>query len=256
MSSHSTAEFPSSECSAGRTSRRAVRRVATVVTVAGAVAFVGATPAFAHVTPQPDTATQGSETVIAFRVPDESDVADTIALSVTMPTDHPITSVSTTPVPGWNATTRTVPLNPPVQADGETLTEAVGSVTWTAAPGNRIAPGQYLEFPLLIEFPTGVSEVILPTSQTYDNGEVVDWNQPPNTDGSEPERPAPRITLTAAGPTVHDQSAAPGSENGPRAGQTDATARWLGGAGLLLGALGLGVGVGAVLHARRAAKRN
>jgi len=63
--------------------------------------------------------------------------------------------------------------------------KAVGSVTWTAAPGSRIAPG-HLDFPLLIEFPTGGAQVMLPTTQTYDNGEVVDWNQPPNPDGAPP----------------------------------------------------------------------
>jgi uncharacterized protein YcnI len=247
-------EFSATEISAPRSSRRAVLRVASVVTAAAAITLVGAAPAFAHVTPQPGTAAQGSETVIALRVPDESDTAGTIALTVTLPTDHPIASVATTPIPGWTATTTTIPLNPPVQNDGQTLTKTIGSVTWTATPGNRIAPGQYLDFPVSLALPTGVDKVTLPTSQTYDNGEVVNWNQPPNPDGSEPDRPVPTVTLTAATSPDAPATATVGQGGTATTGGTDTTARWLGGAGLLLGALGLGVGAGNILRARRAAK--
>jgi hypothetical protein len=38
----------------------------------------------------------------------------------------------------------------------------------------------------------------------------------------------------------------------PASSTSDGTARWLGGAGLVVGALGLGIGVGATLRARKA----
>ena len=41
----------------------------------------------------------------------------------------------------------------------------------------------------------------------------------------------------------------------PAASRPDDTARWLGGAGLLVGALGLGLGMGAVLRTRRSGAR-
>jgi uncharacterized protein YcnI len=240
-----------------RSTARIAVRIASVIITAGALALVGAAPAFAHVSPQPGTAAQGSETVVSLRVPDESDTAGTIALTVTLPTDHPITSVATTPIPGWTATTTKIPLNPPVQNDGQTLTETVGSVAWKANPGTRIAPGQYLDFPLSLALPTGVDKVLLPATQTYDNGEVVNWNQPPNPDGSEPDHPVPTLTLTPA--TSPDapltasaaQNGAATSTSTMTANGTDTTARWLGGAGLLVGALGLGVGAGALLRQRR-----
>ena len=96
--------------------------------------------------------------------------------------------------------------------------------------------------------PTGVDELALPAVQTYDDGEVVAWNQPMNPDGSEPERPAPTVALgpAAAGGDHHAATAAPAQP----ADTTDATARWLAGAGLLVGALGLGAGAGAVLRSR------
>ena len=73
-------------------------------------------------------------TAVAVRHADAADTAGTIALTVAMPTDQPITSVTTTPIPDWTATTKPAPLAPPVQADGETLTKVVVSVTWTPSP--------------------------------------------------------------------------------------------------------------------------
>ncbi len=226
-------------------STRFALRTGTVLAVAAAAALAGAAPALAHVTAQPDTAEQGSYSVVALRVPTESDTAGTVALQVTLPTDHPISSVRTTPSPGWTATMTKTALNPPVQVDGRSVTEAVSTVTWKADPGTRIGPGEFVDFPLSLgPLPTGVDQLVLPAVQTYDNGDVVAWDEPPTADGSEPEHPAPVIALTAPGdadaPTA--QAAAAG---------TDTTARWLGGAGLLVGALGLGVGAGAVLRSRR-----
>jgi uncharacterized protein YcnI len=225
--------------------RRGALRVGTVLAAATAVGLVGAAPAFAHVTPQPGTAEQGSYSVIALRVPTESDTAGTVSLQVTLPTDHPISSVRTTPRPGWTATVSKAPLDPPVEVNGRKITEAVRTVTWTADPGVRIGPGEFADFPLSLgPLPTGVDRLVLPAVQTYDDGEVVTWDQQPAADGSEPERPAPTVTLTAPADAAAVASAADTS---------DPTARWLGGAGLLVGALGLGVGAGAVLRSRRAA---
>jgi len=242
-----------------RTPRRAALRVGTIVTAAGIVALVGAAPAFAHVTAQPGTATQGGYSVVTFRVPNEEDTAGTVGLTVTLPTDHPISSVRTTPIAGWTSSTSMVTLNPPVQSGGRTITKTVGTITWTAAAGNRIAPGQYLDFPVSLGPMPDVAEIMLPAKQTYDNGTIVDWSQPPNADGSEPEHPAPSVTLApaAAGGDSHGMAMAMGGNASDAApSTTDTTARWLGGAGLIVGALGLGVGGGAVLRGRKSGKES
>jgi uncharacterized protein YcnI len=235
--------------------RRNALRAGTVAALAVTVAVIGAAPALAHVTAQPGTAQQGGYSVVALRVPTESDTAGTVKLQVTLPLDHPITSVRTTPRPGWTATMTKAPLNPPIQRSGRTITEAVSTVTWTADPGTRIAPGEFVDFPLSLgPLPTDTDRLVLPAVQTYDNGEVVAWDQPPAADGSEPERPAPSVTLTPAGDEAATAPVTGTSAAGPTAaGGTDDTARWLGGAGLLVGALGLGVGAGAVLRTRRTA---
>ena len=249
-------------------SRRGALRLGTVLTVTAAAALVGAAPAFAHVTAQPGQAQQGGYTVISMRVPNESDTAGTVKLEVRLPADHPITSVRTSPVPGWTASMAEAALAAPVTVGERTITEAVSTVTWTADPGTRIGPGEFLEFPLSLgPLPTDTDTLVLPAVQTYDDGEVVAWDQPANPDGSEPERPAPTVALTPA--TGDSAAAAHGGHNGSgdsaaasptatvatvntaSAATTDTTARWLGGAGLLVGALGLGVGAGAVLRSRR-----
>ena len=242
------------------TSRRRAVRLATVLSVAATATVLGAAPAFAHVTAQPGDAAQGSYSVVSLRVPNESDTAGTVKLEVTLPADHPLSSVRTTPVAGWTATMTKAAVNPPVQVGERTVSEAVRTVTWTANPGTRIGPGEYLEFPLSVgPLPTGVDEISLPAVQTYDDGEVVAWDQPMNPDGSEPERPAPTLALTPATGDEHGAAHAAAAPTDTPAQQiqnadtTDGIARWLAGAGLLVGALGLGVGGGAVLRTRRAA---
>ncbi len=243
--------------------RRALR-LAAVLSIAATATVLGAAPAFAHVTAQPGDAAQGSYSVVSLRVPNESDTAGTVKLEVTLPADHPLSSVRTTPLPGWTATTTKAAVDPPVRVGEATVSEAVRTVTWTANPGTRIGPGEFLEFPLSLgPLPTGVEEISLPAVQTYDDGEVVAWDQPMNPDGSEPERPAPTLTLTPAVADGHGGghgAAAPADTAAQQVdaadtvtNTTDDTARWLAGAGLLVGALGLGVGAGAVLRSRRTA---
>jgi uncharacterized protein YcnI len=232
-----------------RSPRRAALRAVTVLGVVAGTALLAATPALAHVTANSDDAQQGGYAVVQMRVPNESDTAGTVKLETTVPTDHPITSVRVQPVPGWTATLTKTPLNPPLQRNGRTYTEVVGTITWTADPGVRINPGEYTDFPISLgPLPTDAAVLTLPSTQTYDDGEVVSWSQPPNPDGSEPDKPAPSLALA---PAAAGGDAMATTTPAPAAGGVDTTARWLGGVGLLLGALGLGLGGGALLRSRR-----
>jgi uncharacterized protein YcnI len=236
---------------------RTLLRAGTLLGTTALIALAGTAPAFAHVTANPGTIAQGGYAVVTFRVPDEDATAGTVALTVNLPTDHPFSSVRTTPIAGWTATPNEVTLNPPLKDDdGNAITKTVGSVTFKANPGTRIGPGQYQDFPLSLgPFPDNVDVIRMPAVQTYDNGKVVNWADPPNADGSEPEHPAPSVALTAAaGGDHHGGMASAAPADAPTAASEDTTARWLGGAGLLVGALGLGLGGGAVLRTRRAGK--
>ncbi|HEX4246946.1 MAG TPA: YcnI family protein [Pseudonocardia sp.] len=247
--------------STSRTRWRAPLRAGLAVAGAAALAMVTSGIAEAHVTAQPGVAAKGSYAKIAFRVPTESATAGTVKLEVTLPTDHPIPSVLTTPMPGWTATTAKTTLNPPVETDDGKVTEAVHTITWTAQPGVRLAPGQFADFEVnLGALPDNTDSLVMPAVQTYDDGTVVSWDQTQTPGGPEPEHPAPTLKLVDGGGGAHDmgaamhgmaQSAGPDAEPGSSAGGVDNTARWLGGIGLVLGALGLGLGGGAALRGRR-----
>jgi len=232
---------------------RTLLRAGVLLGTTALVALASAAPAFAHVTAN-GTVQKGGYGVVTFRVPNEDATAGTVAVTVNLPADHPFSSVRTTPIAGWTATPNEVTLNPPLKDDdGNAITKTVGSVTFKANPGTRIGPGQYLDFPLSLgPFPADVDVLQMPTAQTYDNGKVVNWADPPNADGSEPEHPAPSVTLGAASGDHHGGMATATAADPPAS--ADPTARWLGGAGLLVGALGLGLGGGALLRTRRAGK--
>ena len=231
---------------------RTLLRAGVLLGTTALVALASAAPALAHVTAN-GTVQKGGYGVVTFRVPNEDDSAGTVAVTVNLPADHPFSSVRTTPIAGWTATPNEVTLNPPLKDDdGNAITKTVGSVTFKANPGTRIGPGQYLDFPLSLGPFPDVDVLQMPTAQTYDNGKVVNWADPPNADGSEPEHPTPSVSLGAATGDHHGGMATAAAADPPAS--EDTTARWLGGAGLLVGALGLGLGGGAVLRTRRAGK--
>ncbi|MEV0677035.1 YcnI family protein [Actinosynnema sp. NPDC050436] len=246
------------------TNRFGVRTFAkggAVLAVAAGIALGTAGPASAHVTAStPKDAVQGGYTKVTIRVPNERPDSGTVKLELTLPAEYPLASVSTRPTPGWKVEAVKAKLDKPVQSHGREVTEAVRSVVWTADPGVRIEPGQFNEFDVSVgPLPDNTDKLVMPTKQTYDSGEVVDWNAPPPAEGAEePEKPAPVLNLVkkSEGGDHHGDAtaAAEPDEHAASSAGRDDTARWLGGAGLVVGALGLGFGAGAVLRSRRAGK--
>jgi uncharacterized protein YcnI len=219
-----------------------VRRI-TLVAGLAAVAVLGLGPAAsAHVTANPRTAEKGGYTKISFRVPNERDDASTVKLVVHLPQDHPVTSVSVRPLPGWTAKVEEAPLPKPVTVEGTQLTKAPSTITWT---GGKIDPGQFEEFDVSLgPLPTDTDRLLFPAEQTYTGGEVVKWDQTPG-GATEPEHPAPSVTLVAKG-SATPAAAAPPSDSA----SDDGTARLLGGLGLAAGVLGVGTGVFALTRSR------
>jgi periplasmic copper chaperone A len=153
-------------------------RTALAIGATTAVAVLGlAGVALAHVTVNPNNATQGAYARIAFRVPTESDTASTTKLEVALPADQPIASVATMPVPGWTATTETSKLATPIKTDdGDTVTEAVTKITWTAdSTDTAIKPGQFQEFPVSLGPLPKSDKLVFKTLQTYSDGNIVRW---------------------------------------------------------------------------------
>jgi uncharacterized protein YcnI len=174
-----------------------MRRAIIAIGIVAGVLLAGAVPAWAHVSVSPSEATRGGFATLTFQVPNETDNANTTKVSVQFPQDHPIADASVRVVPGWTAAVLKKPLTTPVTTDeGDTLTEAVNTVTWTAT-GDGIAPGYFEQFQVSVGLPAEGDTLTFPAVQTYSNGDIVRWIDPPNADGTEPENPAPTVTLTA-----------------------------------------------------------
>lgn len=207
------------------------RRMGVALVVALALALIPASLAGAHVTVSSPDAEEGGFGKLVFRVPSESDTADTTAVRIALPTETPFRFVSIGAVPGWTAETTVEELPEPVEADGFTITEAVTSVTWTADDeANALHPHEFTEFALSVgPFPAGVDQLSFPATQTYSDGEVVEWADPVVEGGEEPALPVPVLDLGE-----------PADSNGASSDDdTDALALVLGAAGVVLGAAAL-----------------
>ncbi|GGM57438.1 hypothetical protein GCM10012275_30690 [Longimycelium tulufanense] len=236
-------------------SRTSLARAA-VLTATGLTALLTVVgTASAHVTAQPGEAAKGGFAKVAFKVPNERPNAGTVKVEVDLPKDKPLRSVSTKPVPGWKAEVTKTKLDKPLESHGKKIEEVVSAITWTAEPGHRINPGEFQEFEVSLgKLPEDTDQFVMPTAQTYDSGEVVKWDAPPPAEGAdEPEHPAPALKLVAKKDGHGGGSTAAAGSDAAAMDSTDNTARLLGGAGLVVGALGLGLGVGATLRARRKA---
>src|ERR1019366_5567570 len=134
-------------------------RLTTLTRRAGAAAAVAvisllalAGPASAHVTVAADDSTKGADdAILTFRVPNEQDAATTTKLDIKFPAQDPIASVKPAAMPGWVVTTTTVKFNPPIKTDDGTITQGVGEVSYTVAPGNKGIPiGGFGAFQILV----------------------------------------------------------------------------------------------------------
>jgi uncharacterized protein YcnI len=224
-----------------RSIRRAYSRALITTATTGAAMSIallsGAAPAWAHVHVDTDDAAPGSSAVLTFRVPGESETgALTTQFSVALPN---VASARAEVMPGWTS-----------HLDRDTAAGTVSSVTWTAAPSVGISSDQFALFRVSVTLPNQPS-VTFPATQTYSDGKVIRWDQPPLPGGGEPEYPVPELDLSGTpapehqmtpppAPTVATPAEQPVAE-APKAG--DDTARWLAGGALIVAAVAVVVAV-------------
>jgi periplasmic copper chaperone A len=233
---------------------RILSRVLAVGGAAGLLVAGLAGPALAHVSVNSPGATQGGFAVLTFRVPNETENTDTVGLKVQLPADQPLGSVSVKPLPGWTYKVEQAKLATPITTDDGQVTEAPSVVTWTAATGNGIKPGEYNEFQLSVGPLPKSDQMVFKAIQTYSDGKTVDWIDeaaPGSTE--EPEHPAPTLKLAAAAagtgtpapsstsPTV---SATPAASDGASSGSVTG-AYVIAILGLIAGLAGLALGMSA-----------
>ncbi|MGH2750927.1 MAG: YcnI family protein [Actinomycetota bacterium] len=244
-----------------------MRRI-IVVAAATLMALAIAGPASAHVTANPSEAPSDSFFKTNFRVGHGCDGAPTTEVSLQLP--GTVTSVHPQVVAGWDIETKIGELDEPIELHGETITEGVREIIWTATDGGL--PDDYMQefgvsmrlpaedageplwFPFVQECPKGSHEWIeIPDS-------VEEWG--------DLESPAPYVVLTEAeeeGDSDADEAAA---TNGAGGTMTEEEVRTIaaeeasdvesGNAvallGVILGAIGVAFGITANLRARRAVR--
>jgi uncharacterized protein YcnI len=235
-----------------------LRRFGVVGVVVGAV-FLLAGPAWAHVTISPTSAPKGSDAVLSFTVPDESDSATTTQIAVFFPTDHPIAEALVQPIAGWTAKVETMSVTTPIHTDDGDVKEAVKSVTWS---GGHIVTGDFQQFSVSVGLPDDADSLEFKAIQTYSDGTTVNWIEDTTPGQPEPDHPAPVLTLTAgddettattaAGTTA--TTSAPtdtGTASGPVVKQSDVnSAKTLAFVGIGIGAIGLIIALGAFAMGR------
>jgi periplasmic copper chaperone A len=243
-----------------------VRRIASVFGLAAVMVVALAAPAWAHVTISPSSAPKGSDAVLQFVVPNEQDTATTTRLLVQFPHDHPIADALIQPVAGWTAAVKMFHTTTAIQTDDGPVNDAVDTVTWNTNPGNSGIPvGDFQQFGVSVGLPGDADQLVFPAIQTYTclpgkscnaSDLTVSWVQQIPPGGPEPDHPAPVLTLTAAeasstATTVPSsgQGAATTSSN---VKQSDVdTAKTVAIIAVVIGVLGLLVGLGGILLARR-----
>lgn len=221
--------------------RRRIAVAAAAAAVLGLGSIAGTAPAWAHVHVSSADPVRGGTALLTFEVPNESPTGSaTTELTVTLPD---VASARAETVAGWTAS---------VARDAAAGTTQ--SVTWRAAPDGGIGADQFGLFRISVRLPD-TDSVSFPATQTYADGTVVHWDQPTAADGSEPDRPAPVLSLVAGSaghsehgtPVVTTTRTADGAAADHTTRTSDNPARVLAGIALLVGAAALG----AVIARRR-----
>ncbi|HST48057.1 YcnI family protein [Jatrophihabitans sp.] len=244
--------------------------------LATALLAAGAGVASAHVTVSaPEATPGGSDAVITFRVPDESESARTVGLKVRLPTDTPIASVLVQPKTGWSVTVSQAKLATPIKTDDGEVTEAVSEIDWkVTAGGPGIAPGQFDEFSFIAGQLPDAKTLTFKAVQAYSDGSTTSWIEEPAPGSSaEPEHPAPVLTLAAgsgssssgppdgsgssggssepASPSVSASASDASNAAAEAANPDDAASKASAVTGIVLGALGVLLGLAALVLALR-----
>jgi len=227
-----------------------------------AAAFIVPASAQAHISLHPNTIPAGAFATLDVRVPGEQEGAFVKKVDVLFPAGF--TGVDYENVPGWSTSVIESKLATPIKEGGETINTEVSQIVWTwTGPLGKVNNGQFINFPLSLAIPENTAGKALEfrTVQTYSNGQIVHWIEPSLT----AEHPAPRINVTAKGGVIEDIA---GHEAGPEAGQgaaaqatpapstavvksSSGASKGLGVAALIIGALGLLAGLGALAVASR-----
>ena len=132
-------------------------------------------PAWAHVVVSPEVVTAGDYETLTVSVPTEK-VIPTTKIRVEVPDGFLLSGVQ--PVPGWE----------------HTFEEKGGVVRAVTFSGGEIRPREFQQFLVQAQAPEKPGEYPWKAFQTYENGSVVEWTGPPDS-----EEPASVIDVVSGG---------------------------------------------------------
>jgi uncharacterized protein YcnI len=176
-----------------------MRKVPMLFVATGALLVLLPASATAHVTATPDEGAAGGFFTTYFKVGHGCDDSPTREVSIRIPAG--VSSVGAEAKPGWTISTEEGELEEPIESEGETITEGVISVTWSA-DGEPLDPHQFTTFGLSMQLPDEAEEdvVYFPTVQTCEEGSI-DWIAIPDSfeEWHEIDNPAPYVLLSTSG---------------------------------------------------------
>jgi uncharacterized protein YcnI len=227
-----------------------------VAGVAGAVVL--AAPAVADVTVTPAVAPRGGPAALVFSVPEERAGAHTTKVELLPPEATPIGEIYPMSVTGWAPMTTTRKLDKPVELiHGAPSREVVSKVTWIRVGKAKPTPGQASLLKVSLGPMPQADQVAFTIVQTYSDGTVVRWADPPAASGATAKHPAPIVRLldvaAVAGQHGSDQPASDqqsAAASAPAEKSKEGGPSWLLIAGLLV-VLGFAVEGWILFSARR-----
>ncbi len=191
--------------------RAGARWVLVVMTVlsGSAAGIVGlSTSASATVVVTPQTGTRGGATEVTFHVSDDRAPAFTTQIELVFPKATPLAEVTPMSVPDWAPKITMTTLDKPIQVgNGLSTTDVASAITWYRAPDAPVQqPGAVTELRVSIGPLPYVEQIAFPVVQTYSDGTVVRWTDPPASGGQPPKNPAPVLKLVPAPPGTVPQA--------------------------------------------------
>ncbi|MEE6263976.1 YcnI family copper-binding membrane protein [Plantactinospora sonchi] len=196
--------------------RRAVWWTVGMVAATVVGTAFGATPASADVTVTPGRAVRGEAVKLTFRVTEDRAKVHTTRIEVRLPESTPIAETTPMSVPGWAPRVAMRTLDQPLDGGhhGGRTTEVVAGITWFRA--EDAAKGAPVELSMSLGPLPEVGQLVFTVLQTYSDGVVTRWDQPPSADGGRPAHAAPVLTLlpadAGADPGPQTQGAAPAAD--------------------------------------------
>jgi uncharacterized protein YcnI len=159
-----------------------------VALLAASLVVVAPTAALAHVTVSPEGVAPEDYATLTVQVPNEKEIPTT-EVRVEVPEGFTLGGVQ--PVPGWE----------------HRFEEKGGVVTAVVWSGGEIGPREFQQFPVSAQAPEEPGEYAWRAFQTYEDGSVVEWVGPPDS-----EEPASVVEVAQEqGSSAHGQGAEAGA---------------------------------------------